>query len=147
MKSPSLTKTAAAARKGPSQRQLRAGELIRHALIEVLRAEDFTDPALAGVSITVTEVRMNPDLRAATIFVEPLGGEAAGAMVKALNRLSKFLRGRLSRQIDMKFTPTLRFVHDDSFDEAARMSRLFENPKVQQDLTPQPPSDSWKDED
>lgn len=133
--------------KGPSQRQLRAGELIRHALIEVLRAEDFTDPALAGVSITVTEIRMSPDLRNATVFVEPLGGEAAGAMVKALNRLAKFLRGRLGRTIDMKFTPALKFLHDESFDEAERMNRLFDNPKVQQDLAAQPPSDSWKDED
>lgn len=132
---------------GPSQRQLRAGELIRHALVEILREEDFNDEALAGKSVTLTEVRMSPDLRHAVCFVEPLGGEHAPEVVKALNRHAKFLRGRLGREIDMKFTPDLKFLHDESFDEAARIGRLFDDPKVRQDLEPQPPSDSWKDED
>ena len=81
---------------GPSQRQLRAGELIRHALVEILREEDFADPDLAGVSVTLTEVRMSPDLRHAHCFVEPLGGQAAGPVVAGLNRHAKFLRGRLT---------------------------------------------------
>ena len=132
---------------GPSQRQLRAGELIRHALVEVLREEDFSDPNLHGVSVTVTEVRLSPDLRNAMAFVEPLGGAHAGEVVEALNRHAKFLRGRLGHGIDMKFTPDLKFLHDVSFDEAQRMDRLFDDPKVRQDLKPQPPSDSWKDED
>ena len=132
---------------GPTQRQLRAGELTRHALVEVMREEEISDPALEGVSVTVTEVRMSPDLRHATVFVEPLGGSHAQEVVEALNRAAKLLRGRLGRHIDMKFTPDLRFLHDESFNEAARMDRLFDNPKVQQDLRPQPPSDSWKDED
>ena len=132
---------------GPTQRQLRAGELTRHALVEVMREEEITDPALEGVSVTITEVRMSPDLRHATVFVEPLGGKNAQEVVEALNRAAKFLRGRLGRHIDMKFTPDLRFLHDESFNEAARMDRLFDNPKVQQDLRPQPASDSWKDED
>lgn len=132
---------------GPSQRQLRAGELMRHALVEILREEDFDDAALTGVSVTVTEVRMSPDLRHAVCFVEPLGGEHAADVVKGLNRHAKFLRGRLGRMIDMKFTPDLKFLHDESFDEAERIGRLFDDPKVRQDLTPQPPSDSWKDED
>lgn len=132
---------------GPSQRQLRAGELIRHALVEILREEDFDDEALAGASVTVTEVRMSPDLRHGVCFVEPLGGEHASEVVKALNRHAKFLRGRLGREIDMKFTPDLKFLHDESFDEAERIGRLFDDPKVRQDLAPQPPSDSWKDED
>jgi ribosome-binding factor A len=132
---------------GPSQRQLRAGELVRHSLVEILREEDVSDPALEGVSVTVTEVRMSPDLRHATAFVEPLGGGHATEVVEALNRHAKFLRGRLGRMIDMKFTPDLKFLHDESFDEAQRMSRLFDDPKVRQDLAPQPPSDSWKDED
>ena len=136
-----------AAPAGPSQRQLRAGELMRHALVEILREEDFNDEALTGVSVTVTEVRMSPDLRHAVCFVEPLGGEHADVVVKALNRHAKFLRGRLGRMIDMKFTPDLKFLHDESFDEAARIGRLFDDPRVAQDLTPQPPSDSWKDED
>lgn len=119
---------------GPSQRQLRAGELIRHSLVEILREEALTDPALEGVSVTITQVRMSPDLRHAICFVEPLGGGHADEVVAGLNRVAKFLRGRLGRNIDMKFTPDLRFVHDETFDEAARMNRLFEDPRVRQDL-------------
>ena len=119
---------------GPSQRQLRAGELTRHALVEVLREEEINDEALAGVSVTVTEVRMSPDLRHAVCFVEPLGGDHAGEVVKALNRHAKFLRGRLGHSIDMKFTPALKFVHDGSFDEAGHIEALFRDPKVAQDL-------------
>ena len=133
--------------RGPSQRQLRAGELTRHALVEILREEDINDADLAGVSVTITEVRMSPDLRHATVFVEPLGGDHAEAVVKALNRHHGFLRGRLGHAIDMKFTPALKFLHDETFDEAARMSRLFADPRVAQDLKPSEPSDSWKDED
>jgi len=131
------SKTAA---QGPTQRQLRAGELIRHALVEVLREEEIHDEHLTGVSVTVTEVRMSPDLRHATCFVEPLGaGVGAGAenpeeVVKALNRHSKFIRGVLGRHIEMKFTPDLRFIHDESFDEASRMNRLFDDPRVARDL-------------
>jgi ribosome-binding factor A len=117
---------------GPSQRQLRAGELVRHALAEILREEDFAD--LGGVSVTVTEVRLSPDFRHATCFVEPLGGVHVPEVLAALNRHAKFLRGRLGRMIDLKFTPDLKFLHDDSFDEAARMNRLFANPLVQRDL-------------
>lgn len=132
---------------GPSQRQLRAGELVRHALVEVFREEEINDPALAGVSVTVTEVRVNPDLRHATVFVEPLGGEHADEVVKALNRHAKFVRGHLGRMIELRFTPDLHFRHDESFSEAARMAKLFEDPRVAQDLRPQPPSDAWKDQD
>lgn len=132
---------------GPTQRQLRAGELVRHALVDILREEEINDPALAGIPVTVTEVRVNPDLRHATVYVEPLGGENADEVVKALNKHSKFIRGHLGRMIDMRFTPDLHFRHDETFNEAARMARLFDDPKVRQDLTPQAPSDSWKDED
>jgi len=132
---------------GPSQRQLRAGELVRHALVDIFREEEIADPSLAGVSVTVTEVRVSPDLRHATVFVEPLGGERFADVVAALNRHAKFIRGRLGRMIDMRFTPELKFLHDESFNEAARMNRLFEDPRVARDLRPQPPSDSWKDED
>ena len=127
---------------GPSQRQLRAGELIRHALVEVLREEEIHDPAMEGVSVTVTEVRMSPDLKHATCFVEPLGAGVESAptaghveeIVKALNAHAKFLRGVLGRHIDMKFTPDLKFRHDESFDAAGRMDRLFADPRVQADL-------------
>lgn len=119
---------------GPTQRQLRAGELIRHALAEVLREEELQDEAMAGVSVTVTEARMSPDLRHATVFVEPLGGGHADEVVAALNRHAKFLRGRVGRLIDLKFTPDLRFLHDESFNEASRMDRLFADPRVAQDI-------------
>lgn len=127
---------------GPSQRQLRAGELIRHALVEVLREEEIHDPAMAGVSVTITEVRLSPDLKHATCFVEPLGAgiEAAPTaghvdeIVKALNDHAKFLRGVLGKHIDMKFTPDLKFRHDESFDAAGRMDRLFDDPRVRADL-------------
>jgi ribosome-binding factor A len=133
--------------RGPSQRQLRAGELTRHALVEILREEEMNDPDLAGVSVTITEVRMSPDLRHATVFVEPLGGDQAEVVVKALNRHHRFLRGRLGHAIDMKFTPELKFLHDETFDAAARMNRLFDDPRVAQDLKPTEPSASWKDEE
>ena len=133
--------------KGPSQRQLRAGELVRHALVDIFREEEINDPVLKGVSVTVTEVRMGPDLRHAMVFVEPLGGENAGDVVKALNRHVKFIRGHLGRMVELRFTPDLHFRHDETFSEAARMARLFDDPKVRQDLTPDEPSGSWKDED
>ncbi|HEY3694628.1 30S ribosome-binding factor RbfA [Phenylobacterium sp.] len=125
---------------GPTQRQLRAGELVRHALAEVLREAAIADPVMERASVTVTEVRMSPDLRHAVAFVEPLGGEAAGSVVEALNRHARYLRGQLGRGIAMRFTPDLKFVHDESFDEAARIGRMFDDPRVRQDLVP-PPAD------
>ena len=141
------TPTGRAEPKGPTQRQLRAGELVRHVLVDIFREEEIADPAMAGVSVTVTEVRISPDMRHAIVFVEPLGGENHAEVVAALNRHSKFIRGRLGKLIDLRFTPDLKFLHDESYNEAARMRRLFDNPHIQQDLTPQPPSDSWKDDD
>jgi ribosome-binding factor A len=140
---------------GPSQRQLRAGELIRHALVDILREEELVDPALQGVSVTVSEVRMSPDLKHAICFVEPLGAGVAPVVehreaslpsrtvvvpgspeevVAGLNRVTKFLRGRLAKTIDMKFTPDLKFLHDESFNSAAYMDRLFDDPRVAQDV-------------
>jgi ribosome-binding factor A len=145
MKRPTLPGRAAP--RGPTQRQLRAGELLRHALVDIFREEEINDPVLKGVSVTVTEVRVNPDLRHATVFVEPLGGENAAAVTGALNRHAKFIRGHLGHAIELRFTPDLLFRHDESFSEAARMARLFDDPRVRQDLTPDEPSDSWKDED
>ncbi len=132
---------------GPTQRQLRAGELVRHALVEILNEEDIHDEALTGISITVTEVRCSPDLRHATVFVEPLGAGLAkdqsavtitkaqiGPAIAALNTHAKFLRGVLGRHIDMKFTPALKFLHDESFNEAARIDALFMRPEIARDL-------------
>jgi ribosome-binding factor A len=117
-----------------SQRQLRAGELVRHALVDILREEEMSDPALAGTSVTISQVRMSPDLKHAMCFVEPLGGVHSAEVVAGLNRSAKFLRGRLGHSIEMKFTPDLKFLHDESFDEATRMARLFDDPRVRRDL-------------
>ena len=120
--------------RAPSQRQLRAGDLVRHALVEILREEDLQDPALAGVSVTVTEVRVSPDLKHAICFVEPLGGAHAPEMTAALNRVAKFLRGRLGHAVDLRFTPQLKFVHDRSFETAEAMNRLLADPRVRRDV-------------
>ena len=132
---------------GPSQRQLRAGELVRHALVDIFREVTINDTVLAGVSVTVAEVRMGPDLRHATVFVEPLGGENYDAVTKALNRHKSFIRGHLGRATELRFTPDLFFRHDDTFLEGERIAKLFDDPKVRQDLTSDEPSDSWKDAD
>ncbi len=126
--------------KGPSQRQLRAGELVRHALVEILREEDFDDPVLAGISVTVSEVRLSPDFRHAIVFVEPLGAgldasnERADTITAGLNRVAKFLRGRLAKTIDLRTIPDLKFVRDSSFDIAGQMNKLFANPLVRRDV-------------
>lgn len=112
----------------PSQRQLRAGELIRHALVDILAREDFHDPVLQDVSITIGEVRCSPDLRHATAFCSPLGDmdiEQRRAVAEGLNRASKYLRGRLGREIEMKFTPALKFLADESYDTAMQMTALI----------------------
>ena len=120
--------------KPPTQRQLRAGELIRHALTDILAREEFDDPALHGKSITITEVRISPDLKNATAFSAPLGGEDMAKTIEALNRVAGFLRGRLSREIDMRYTPVLRFISDDSYDEARRIDQLLASERVRRDL-------------
>ena len=130
----SRTPGARPALRGPSQRQLRAGELVRHALVEIMREEDLDDPALSGAPVTITEVRVSPDLRHAVCFIQPLGGENATEVVAAMNRASKFFRGRLGRMIELRATPELKFLHDETFDAADQMSRLFDDPKVRQDL-------------
>ena len=119
---------------GPTQRQLKAGELVRHALVDILAREDFRDPALQGVSVTIGEVRCSPDLKHANVFCAPLGGGDLKAVAEGLNRASKFLRGRLGKEIDMKFTPQLRFLADESYDEALEMDRLLHSDKVRQDV-------------
>jgi len=124
----------------PSQRQLRAGELIRHALVEVLAREEFRDPVLQGVAITIGEVRASPDLRHANIFCSALGKSGAEEMeeiASALNRASGFLRGRLGREIEMKFTPQLHFIADLSYDEANDINAVFRRAEVARDLDPE----------
>jgi ribosome-binding factor A len=120
--------------KAPSQRQLRAGELVRHALTDILAREEFDDPDLHGKSITITEVRVSPDLKHATAFAAPLGGEGMDKVAAALNRAQGFLRGRLGREVELRVVPTLRFVPDDSYDEARRIDQLLASPRVRRDL-------------
>lgn len=120
--------------KEPSQRQLRVGEEIRHAMARILAEGEVRDPDVAGASITVTEARPSPDLRAVTLFVMPLGGGDAESIVAGLNRASAFLRGRLAREVNLRFSPKLRFTVDRSFDEADRVSTLLGEERVRQDL-------------
>ena len=119
---------------GPTQRQLRAGENIRHVLVAILRKGEIRDPALVDKSITVGEVRMSPDLKHATIFVAALGIHDGDEIAAALNRASKYLRGECGRALESKFTPDLRFLADVSYDAALKMNELFNNPKVRADL-------------
>ena len=120
---------------GPTQRQLRVGEALRHALAEVLRRGDIRDPDLAGISVTITQVKPSPDMRHATVFCEPLGGKNAKAIVAALNKHKGYLRGEMGRLITMKFTPELRFLEDESFAEAQRIETILKSSRVQQDLS------------
>ena len=119
---------------GPSQRALRAGELVRHALAEVLSRGEVHDPVIEGHMITVPEVRMSPDLRQATAYVMPLGGRDAKAVLAALERNKKFLRGEIARRVNLKFAPEIRFRLDERFDEAERIEKLLRTPEVQRDL-------------
>ncbi len=121
--------------KAPSQRQLRAGELIRHALVDILAREELRDADLKGVSVTISEVRCSPDLRHAQVYCSPLGGGDAPKMVEALNRCGRFLNNRLSREMSMKYTPRLHFTPDVSFDTASAMDQLLHRPEVARDLS------------
>ena len=118
----------------PSQRQLRVGELVRHALSELLARGDVHDPVLEGHLITVPEVRMSADLRLATIYVMPLGGRDVEPVLEALERHKRFLRGEIAHHVNLKFAPEIRFRVDERFDEAERIEKLLRTPAVQRDL-------------
>ncbi len=120
--------------KGPTQRQLRAGELVRHALVEVLAREDLRDPELVGISVTIGEVRASPDLKHMTAFVSPLGAGDARKIATALTRASGFIRSRLAKTAEMKYTPELHFIPDLSYDEAKHIDDLLRSPEVARDL-------------
>lgn len=120
---------------GPSQRQQRVAELVRHALAEVLARGDIQDPVLTKHVVTVPEVRMSPDLRLATAFVMPLGGRDERPVIEALDRNKKVLRQEVARRVNLKFAPDLRFRRDDSFDEAARIDALLRSEKVRRDVS------------
>ena len=121
----------------PTQRQLRAGELVRHALTDILSREAFRDPDLEQVLITVGEVRCSPDLKHANIFISPLGDdtqEGRDKLAAALNRAASFLRGRLGREVELRYTPQLHFIADRSYDDATAIDRLLMDPRVRRDV-------------
>jgi ribosome-binding factor A len=132
---------------GPTQRQLRVGEMLRHALAEILRRGDIRDPDLAGISVTITQVKPSPDMRHATVFCEPLGGKNAKDVIAALNKHKGFLRGELGHVITTKFTPDLRFVEDESFAEAQKIETILKSSRVQQDLKADDDADTGDTED
>jgi len=119
---------------GPSQRQLRVGELIRHALAEMLSRGEVHDPVIEAHMITIPEVAMTVDLRLATIYVMPLGGRDAKPVIDALERNKKLLRGEIARRVNLKFAPDIRFRFDERFDEAERIEKILRTPAVRRDL-------------
>ncbi len=121
--------------KGPSQRQLRVGEQVRHALAEVIQRGEVRDDVIEGTVISISEVRMSPDLKIATAFVSPLGAKDDDAVIKALNQNAKFVRGRISHALrQMKYMPEVRFRLDTSFDNYAKIDALLRSPEVVRDL-------------
>jgi len=121
--------------RGPSQRQLRVAEEIRHVLAGALMRGELHDPALADVSVTISEVRISPDLKNATVFSLPLGGTKVGEVLKGLNRSAPFLRAQVGRAMQLRYAPTLTFVEDKSFAEAHHIEELLKSEKVARDLT------------
>jgi len=119
---------------GASARQLRVGELIRHALADMLSRGDVHDPVIEAHMITVPEVRMSPDLRLATVYVMPLGGRDEQDVLDALERNKRFMRGEVARRVNLKFAPDIRFRIDERFDEAERIEKLLRTPQVRRDL-------------
>jgi ribosome-binding factor A len=119
---------------GPSQRQLRAAELIRHKLAEILARGEVHDEVLASHLVSVPEVRLSPDLRQATIYVMPLGGADREVVLAALERNKRFIRSEIAHAINLKFAPEIRFRFDETFDEVTRIDALLHSPKVRQDV-------------
>jgi ribosome-binding factor A len=120
--------------RGPSQRQLRVGEELRHLLAHILGRHELRDPALQEAVITVTEVRISPDLKNATAFVMPLGGAHSSEVMAALQRGAAFMRGLIARELPLRHVPSLRFTLDTSFDHASRIEALLHRPEVERDL-------------
>lgn len=122
----------------PSQRMLRVAELIRHSMADMLNRHEVTDPILETQVVTVPKVKMSPDLKLATIYVMPLGSKDTAAVIEALERHKKFLRGEVSRRINLKFSPEIRFKVDESFENSAKIDALLSSEKVRRDLEPTP---------
>jgi ribosome-binding factor A len=120
--------------KAPSQRMLRIGELIRHRIAELLARGELHDKVLASHVITIPEVRMSPDLKLATVYVMPLGGKNVKPVIEALTRNKKVLRAAVAQTLNLRYAPDLRFKEDETFEEATRIDRLLDSPKVRQDV-------------
>ena len=133
--------------KGPSQRALRVGELIRHALAEILSRGEVRDEVLASHIVTVPEVRMSPDMRLATAYVMPLGGQDVGPVLEALERNRRFIKGEVARRINLRYAPEIRFRRDETFEEASRIEALLRSEKVRQDLEPHRGADNGESGD
>lgn len=129
-----MAKPAVKTPKGPTQRQLRVGELIRHELAAILTRGEIHEPALAKTVISVTQVRLSPDLKLATCYIMPLGGQDEKPIIAALDGHKRYLRGEIAHRVNLKFAPELRFRRDETFDEALRIDRLLYSEKVQRDL-------------
>ena len=127
-------KKSGSAAKGPSQRMLRVGELIRHKIAEMLSRGEIHDDVLAGHVITIPEVRISPDLKLATVYVMPLGGKSVKPVIEALTRNRKFIRTEVARTLNLRYAPDVRFREDETFEEATRIDRLLDSPKVRQDV-------------
>jgi ribosome-binding factor A len=121
---------------GPTQRQLRVGEELRHTLVEVLREGHARDPGLQNLNVTVTEVRVSPDLKNATAFVMTLGGENAAEAAAALNHAAAYFRSQLAHRINLRYAPAIHFVLDTSFSNAERIDNLLRASAVRRDLEP-----------
>ena len=131
---------------GPSQRMLRVGEQVRHALSETLQRGEIIDPLIENSVVSVSEVRMSPDLKIATAFVSPLGAKDTDAVIEALNKHAKFVRGRVSSALrQMKYMPEFRFRLDTSFDNFSRINDLLKSPEVARDLSHETDKDDKKD--
>ncbi|AOO79884.1 30S ribosome-binding factor RbfA [Bosea vaviloviae] len=123
---------------GPSQRQLRIGELIRHAIAELLARGDIHDDVLAKHVITVPEVRLSTDLKLATCYIMPLGGGDVKPVLKALTAHKRYIRGEIAHRVNLKYAPDVRFLQDESFAEAERVDALLYSDKVRRDILKQP---------
>jgi ribosome-binding factor A len=133
--------------RGPSQRALRVGELVRHVLAELLSRGEVRDDVLERHVITVPEVRMSPDLRLATAYVMPLGGKDAGLVLEALDRHKRFIKGEVARRINLRYAPEIRFRRDDTFEEASRIDALLHSEKVRRDLDTGRQAEDDRDDD
>ncbi len=129
-----MARQTASGAKAPSQRQLRVGELIRHELAAMLARGEIHDEVLAAHVVSVTQVGLTPDLKLATAYVMPLGGRDEAAVLAALEKHRRFLRGEIARRVNLKYAPDIRFRRDETFDEAERIDRLLHSPEVARDL-------------